>query len=130
MAARLNIPNVPTPDIIERLKATCEQLEQVRILLGNALIVTSGYRSPRLNAAIAGATTSAHMQGYATDFLCPSFGTPLEVCTKIAMSGMKFDQLIFEYGQWTHISFDPRMREQILTITSPARGYQNGLPTQ
>lgn len=137
-ASRLNIDNTPSPEIIERLKMTCTKLEEVRLLLGHPIIVSSGYRSPRLNAAVGGVTTSAHSEGYAADFLCPGFGSPLEVCKKIAASDLKFDQLIREYdnpdparsgqsGGWTHISFDPRMRRQLLSIFKAAQGYLPGL---
>lgn len=130
-AARLNIANAPPPEIVERLKVTCQKLEAVRDLLGHPIVVSSGYRSPKLNAMIGGVTSSAHCLGYAVDFLCPGFGSPLDVCKKIAASDLVFDQLINEYprtGGWTHISFDPRSRKQKLSIFSPIKGYIPGFP--
>lgn len=53
-----------------------------------------------------------------------AFGPPLAVCRALAKSGLPFDQVI-EEGGWTHISFDPRGRRQVLTKLS--QGYQEGL---
>src|SRR5882672_5064727 len=79
--ARRGIDNTPSPEIIEHLKEACTKLEEVRKVLGNRpILINSGYRSPKLNKAIKGAAKSAHMSGYAVDFICPSFGDPLAVC--------------------------------------------------
>ncbi|MFI4966717.1 MAG: hypothetical protein ACHP9T_15280, partial [Caulobacterales bacterium] len=44
----------------------------------------------------------------------------------LAGSGIAFDQVI-EEGTWTHISFDPRLRRQVLTRREGG-GYGLGLP--
>jgi putative chitinase len=59
------------------------------------------------------------------DFNCYGFGDALAVCRAVAESGLAFDQLI-EEGSWVHISFDPRLRHQVLT-RRPG-GYGLGLP--
>lgn len=124
-AARRGIDNTPTPEVMARLRNTAAQMERVRTLLGGKVItVSSGYRSPKLNAAVGGAKTSAHLTGDAVDFNCFSFDSPLAVCRVLANSDLKFDQII-EEGTWVHISFDPRMRRQVLTKT--AGGYAAGL---
>jgi len=68
--------------------------------------------------------TSAHVLGFACDFICPAFGTPLEICKAIEASGIRFDQLI-EEGTWVHLSIDPRMRQQVLTMRNGK--YSTGL---
>ncbi|UWZ82477.1 D-Ala-D-Ala carboxypeptidase family metallohydrolase [Occallatibacter riparius] len=114
-AVRQSIDNTPPPDVVEHLKATAAGLEQVRALLGLPLNIDSGYRCPALNHAVGGVPTSAHVTGYAADFVCRSFGVPLEIVKKIQADGtIQFDQLIQE-GTWVHISFDPKMRGQVLT---------------
>ncbi len=123
-AARRGIDNTPPPEVLERLVGTAQALEAVRSLLGKPLLISSGYRCPALNKAIGGAVGSAHVLGYAADFICPGFGDPLEVCQAIAASDLKFDQII-EEGTWVHISFDPRMRRQVLTMR--AGRYSTGL---
>jgi hypothetical protein len=114
-AIRNAIPNIPSPEIIGNLKDTADGMEKVRGLLGNKPIsITSGYRSPKLNAAVGGSKTSAHMLGYACDFICPSYGRPIAIVKKIKDSDIEFDQVIQE-GTWVHISFDPKNRKQVLT---------------
>lgn len=116
-AARLGLDNNPPPDIIARLKVVAAQLERVRELLGGKPIrITSCYRSADVNRAAGGAKASAHLEGWAVDFVCPDFGTPLQVAERLARSAITFDQLIHEHGVWVHISFDPRRRGQLLTI--------------
>jgi hypothetical protein len=114
-AIRNAIPNIPSPEIIGNLKETADGMEKVRGLLGNKPIsVTSGYRSPKLNAAVGGSKTSAHMNGYACDFICPAYGKPIDIVKKIASSDLEFDQVIQE-GTWVHISFAPETRKKVLT---------------
>lgn len=114
-AARRGINNIPPADVMTRLKASTEALDAVREHLGKPVLVTSGYRSPALNKVIGGVNTSHHTLGYAFDFTSPGFGTPYEVAKAISQSGIKYDQLIAEFGSWVHISFAPSMRQQNLT---------------
>ncbi|MGL4648755.1 MAG: D-Ala-D-Ala carboxypeptidase family metallohydrolase [Caldilineaceae bacterium] len=105
-AARRGIDNTPTPEALEALKLTAQGLEAVRIRLGGApILVSSGYRSPELNAAIGGSRNSQHMRGEAADFTAPGFGTPRMIVDALADSGVAYDQLILEFGRWAHISF-------------------------
>lgn len=126
-AARHNISNVPMPRIVENLVFTAQRLEEVRALLGYPMVVSSGYRSQALNDAIGGSLMSQHRYGLAVDFTCEGFGSPFEVCKAIEASGIKFDQLIHEYGAWCHISFvRTAPRRQCLTIFTPGR-YTPGI---
>ena len=76
-------------------------------LRNNAIHVTSGYRSPRLNQMVGGSKNSMHTQGLAADILCPAFGPPLAVCRAIATSGIPAHQIIHEFGRWCHVGFAP-----------------------
>lgn len=117
-AERMGIDNDPPDDVIDNLRGLASTLEEVRKVLGNRPItITSGYRSPNLNRAVNGSRNSAHVFGYAADFTCPGFGTPLDVCRAIVAAGsIPYDQLIHEFGRWIHLSVDPRWRGQVLTI--------------
>lgn len=120
------IDNTPPDTIVDVLRDTALRLEEVRDLLGDRVItVSSGYRCPALNKAVGGAAFSAHVTGRAVDFNCFGFGSPIDVCRAIVASPLPFDQII-EEGTWTHISFDPRMRRQVLT-KDPHGGYAAGL---
>src|SRR5437867_10669758 len=100
VAARAGIDNTPPAEAIRNLVRLAEGLELVRAALGNnAVHVTSGYRSPRLNQMVGGSRHSMHMQGLAADILCPVFGPPLEVCCAIARSSVSADQVIYEFGK-------------------------------
>lgn len=131
-AARRGIDNTPSPEIVKNLIRTVQLLERVRVLLGSkAILVSSGYRSPALNAAVGGSKTSAHMQGLAADFICPGFGTPLAVCQRLESLGLEFDQLIQE-GTWVHIGLAAegvKPRRQVLTAKFSAgiTSYRSGL---
>lgn len=127
-AARRGISNDPTGKALTNLKFTANMMTHVRSLLGNKpIIVSSGYRGPEVNKLVGGSNTSAHTLGWAVDFTCPGFGTPLEVAKAIAASDLmkSVDQLIHEYEKWVHISWDPRNRKQLLTINSS--GTKTGL---
>jgi hypothetical protein len=125
-AKRLGLSNDPPPDVLLRLQTLAETLEQIRSLLGNKPItVSSGYRSPAVNAAVGGSKSSAHMAGYAADFTCATFGTPMQIIDGLKGTRVAFDQMIHEFGSWVHISIDPRMRREILTIDN--QGTRPGL---
>ena len=113
-ALRKGIANVPDAETIENLKILAQGLERVRALLGHPMYITSAYRGPKLNSAIGGSKTSAHVEGFAADFVCPGFGSPKDVCKAIRDSDIDFDQLIYE-GTWVHFSVAPAMRKSILT---------------
>lgn len=113
-ACRMCIDNTPPPAVVERLKMLAAGLEKVRAQLGAPMHIDSGFRCPALNVAVKGAEKSAHLLGYAADFVCPTFGSPLEIVHKLKASNIAFDQCIQE-GTWVHISFDPRNRKEVLT---------------
>lgn len=118
-AVRRGLDNTPTPEALANLKQVAATLELVRYEFGAPVLVSSGYRSPAVNAAVGGAKDSAHMEGRAADFSIPAYGTPLEVAMKISASHIMFDQLIHEFGSWVHLGLarkgvPPRM--QLLTI--------------
>lgn len=126
-AARAGLINAPSELQILHLKTLCSLLEIVRQILGEPLLVHSGFRSVEVNKLVSGVPNSAHLQGYAADFICPNFGPPIVVARKLASSLKDFDQLIYEYDSWVHLSADPQDRRQILRIVSDGRGYQKGL---
>lgn len=126
-ATRHSISNQPTdPDVIENLHVLAQSMERVRHILGKPIIVTSAYRSPKVNSGVGGSAKSAHLRGLACDFLVPGM-TPREVCQVISSHDeIAWDQLIYE-GDWTHISFpevDHRPGMMILTAI-----FKNGKAT-
>lgn len=125
-AARRGIDNQAPPEVVNALMYTAQALEVVRRELGHPIIITSGYRSPELNAAIGGSANSQHMKGQAADIIVPGFGRPIEVCRRILEAGIVFDQLIHEFGGWTHVSFVPSGARMAL-LTIDRHGTRRGL---
>lgn len=123
-ANRLGLRNVPDSAALYQLTKTAQMLERVRELLGVPITVTSGYRSPDVNAAVGGRTSSDHLKGMAADIVSPGFGIPHAVATAIAphVSTLGIGQLILEGikgKRWVHLSTDPvdNPINRIITIT-------------
>lgn len=121
------LKNEPSPVIVERLILLADRMEKVREVLGVPILISSGWRSDAVNTAVGGVKTSDHRNGFVCDFSAPRFGSPYKICDAIIKSGMQFDQLIHERKKWVHISFAPRMRQQVLTLPVRGRKYKNGL---
>jgi hypothetical protein len=115
-AVARGIDNAPAPTIVEHLRVLAQGLEQVRAILNAPMKIDSGFRCVELNAIVRGVPTSAHLSGFAADFVCPAYGSPIEIVKKLTTppSVIEFDQLIQE-GTWVHISFAPTMRNEVLT---------------
>lgn len=128
-AVRLGLDNTPPTAIYPSIKYTALQLDKVRKILNRPIIVSSWYRSERLCLAIGSKATSQHTKGEAVDFICPKFGSSLEVAKALvnSMSVIPFDQLIYE-GTWVHISFSANPRGEILTFDAKTKTYSKGLP--
>ena len=120
-AQRKRIDNTPNDEARDNLLTLASALEEVRSLLGAPMNISSGYRSPKLNAAVGGAKHSAHMRGLAADFIAPRFGSPAEIVAKIEASTINFDQCIVEFGRWVHFAVPPageKGRRQAFAIGS------------
>lgn len=89
------------------------------------IIPTSGYRSPVVNAAVGGSSTSDHMTGRATDFKVPGM-TPQQVAEAMQKSGLPFDQLII-YPTHVHVSYKTPLRYMVMTKLNGLGGIdENG----
>ena len=102
-AARRGLDNSPTPEHLGNLKRLAAFLEEVRALLGKPILVNSAYRSKEVNDAVGGSKNSQHCLGCAADLRVPGM-TPKQVVTALINSKLQFDQVIEEFGSWTHIS--------------------------
>lgn len=127
-AVRMHIDNQPSALQLQNMKVAAEHLELVREVTG-PMRVNSWLRLPAVNEAVGGSKISSHMDGWAID--CSSSAhTPYELCQLVKKAGIKFDQIIHEYGRWMHISFAPEMRQQELTIFKPEGKYKPGILTE
>ena len=109
-ALREGIPNDPNEAQIKDLKRLMDYLDKVREAFGKAIIITSGFRSPRLNKRIGGAPDSQHMKGQAADIRPHDIKELRQLFATIRQVG-GFDQLIYEepVGRtpWIHVSIPP-----------------------
>lgn len=117
-AKERKISNLPTEEHLANLRVAAAGMEHVRALLGGQPIqVTSGYRSEELNIAVKGSKTSDHLEGFSIDFGRPGM-SHYDVAHAIASDAALMatvDQLIYEKGRWVHISFAPRLKQEVLT---------------
>lgn len=127
-AIRLGIPNLPSELQLANMKHAAACLEPLRAVTG-PLRINSWLRLPDVNVAVGGSKVSSHMDGFAID-VSSSTMTPIQLCRKVEELGLKFDQIIHEYGRWMHISFAPEMRQQKLTIFKPEGKYKPGVLTE
>ncbi|MFJ7009266.1 D-Ala-D-Ala carboxypeptidase family metallohydrolase [Pseudomonas putida] len=126
LAARDGFDNNPPPEARANLQLLCGALEQVRALFGAPIIVSSGFRSEKVNRLIGGATNSQHVQGLAADFTVIEV-SPRETVRRISESAVPFDQLILEFDRWVHLSVARGTpRRQVLTMRKGS-GYLAGL---
>lgn len=132
LAVRRGLDNLPAAAELANIRALLAPgMARVRSALDAPVLITSGYRSPAVNAAVGGSAASQHLQGLAADFICPAFGHPREIARYLMQrSGeIRFDQLIFE-GGWVHISFAAAAaRSEVLTahFTGGAVTYSRGV---
>ena len=126
-AKRKGISNMPTAEHIANFKLLAEKIfEPIRNHFRCPIMISSGYRSKELNAAIGGSATSEHCSGEAIDI--DMDGTPHGVTNKMVFDYIKdnldFNQLIFEFGDaknpdWVHVSYkaNGKQKKQILRAT-------------
>ena len=119
IAQRRNLDNTPNASEVANLVRVAELLEQVRALLNKPILVNSAFRSKPVNDAVGSKDSSQHRIGCAADIRVPGM-TPKQVVQACIDGGIPFDQIIEEFGSWTHISVpntkDTAPRKQALII--------------
>ena len=101
----------------ENVKALVENvLDPLREKYGKPIKVNSGYRCPKHNLAVGGATQSQHMKGEAAD-IAPMSGdtSELERMVEIIKQNGKWDQMIV-YPTFVHVSwkrFGPNRKQTL-----------------
>lgn len=107
-----NTPDINSLDNL--LELIFYVLQPLREKLGKPMVITSGFRSVKVNELVGGVDNSQHLYGQAADFVVNGM-TPKQVVEFVKNSGIEFDQCINEYDQWTHISFNKgHNRKQVL----------------
>lgn len=121
-ALRKGLNNTPSQEVIGNLQELSNMvLQRVRDHFGKSVVVTSGYRSPEVNAAVGGSKTSDHCKGQAADIEIP--GVPNAELAEWIRDNLDFTQVILEFytqgipdSGWVHVSYDPaNLKKQSLT---------------
>ncbi len=130
------LPNVPNEAQVKNLIRLCSWLEMLRDEWnrryggsdapapsnspkgeddGDPIIVTSGFRSPAVNKAVGGVSTSNHLTGCAADIRVAGFKEALRKAVILLdisdESGEDFDELLIEHNRrgsyWIHFAVRP-----------------------
>ena len=110
-ATRKGIDNNPNIAQRECMTIVAEQVfEPLREWVGGPIRINSFFRSPELNKAIGGSTSSQHCKGQAMDIDdggCKKTNAEMYAWIK---ENLNFDQMIWEFGDdknpnWVHISY-------------------------
>ena len=110
-AQELNIINVPNQKQVQAMRNLCARtLEPIRAALRQlypyaVVSVTSGFRCFLLNKEVGGSRTSQHLKGEASDIRSSTVTTnEFFDIIREPKNEIDFDQLIWEFGQWNHVS--------------------------
>jgi zinc D-Ala-D-Ala carboxypeptidase len=110
-AERLGINNMPDNDTLITMQITAQHIfEPLRNHFNEPIYISSFYRSPELNKAIGGSTSSQHCIGEAIDIDdVYSKASNVDFFNYIK-DKLEFDQLIWEFGDdenpaWVHVSY-------------------------
>jgi zinc D-Ala-D-Ala carboxypeptidase len=124
-AAQRGWSNAPNEVQTERLRLLCVRiLQPLRDHLRVPIVVTSGFRTAKVNRKIGGASNSQHLDGDAADIHVPGMSID-RLVDHIRMLHLPFDQMIDEFGQWVHISHTntPRREELQCRFVAGRRTY-------
>lgn len=95
-------------------------LQPLRDAMQEPIKIGSGYRCPRLNAAVGGVSNSQHMNGEAADLCIDGDKIKGKRWFDWIKAHVVFDQLIWEHSAkgsyWVHVSFrsDGKNRKQVI----------------
>lgn len=106
------IDNSVPEELIPSLRNLCEQvLEPLREHFNKPVVISSGYRCPKLNRLVGGVSNSQHQKGEAADIVLPpslsSKPSALSSWFEWLKENTNFDQLIWERKgntRWIHVS--------------------------
>jgi len=113
-AERFGIDMHPPEIIVDNIKNLVKACLQPLRDEAGPIYISSGYRPLELNTRIGGSKTSAHVKGNAVDFSVTNM-LPFDVCELIVAMELPIDQVIHEFGRWTHMGVADILRGEKLT---------------
>jgi zinc D-Ala-D-Ala carboxypeptidase len=121
--------NEPNQEQIKNLVLLIEKvLDPARDELGAPIVITSGFRSAKVNKAVRGAANSQHCKGQAADITCYNNRALFRI-----IQDMEFDQLIYEFGDddqpsWIHVSYSSTLNRNHVLRAKKSAGKTVYLP--
>ena len=118
---KTGIENVPNEEQVNNLRRLCRWLEELRRRWNNLygegddpIVINSGFRSPEVNKAVGGVSTSNHLTGCAVDIRCVGIEQALRYAAILLdisdLNHEDFDELLIEQKQrviWIHFAVKP-----------------------
>ena len=118
---KVELENVPNEEQVNNLKRLCRWLEQLRRRWNNLygegddpIVINSGFRSPEVNKAVGGVSTSNHLTGCAVDIRCIGMEQALRYAAILLdisdLNHEDFDELLIEKKGsviWIHFAVRP-----------------------
>lgn len=113
--------NEPNEKQIENLRLLCVNvLQPLREIINVPIFINSGFRSFDVNAAVGGRFNSQHLEGKAADFVVHSMN--LIDVFNIILQKLSFDQLIYEFEKWIHVSWNGELNRKDVMISKKIYG--------
>ena len=113
VAEKHQVKNIPDDaqlsQVLGNIKAlVLNVLDPLRARIGRPIIITSGYRSQRVNNLVGGSKTSQHMLGKAADIHVQGYTSQqMDIVYQTIQMCYDFDQLIFyPYKNIIHVSWN------------------------
>ena len=118
---KVELENVPNEEQVNNLKRLCRWLEQLRRRWNNLygegddpIVINSGFRSPEVNKAVGGVSTSNHLTGCAVDIRCIGMEQALRYAAILLdisdLNQEDYDELLIEQKRnviWIHFAVRP-----------------------
>ena len=108
-ADRHHIDNTPPTEVIKNLQYGVDMvLDPLRRLHNKPIIITSGYRCPKLNDLVGGVSNSWHTKGNAADIHVASLTDATTLFNNLQKLP-SVDTVLFEHsgtGLWLHVQWD------------------------
>lgn len=128
-AAREGISNTPPASVEPALRRTLDLANALAAALGfDGSAITSGYRSPALNAAVGGSSQSQHTKGEAFDVRIPGYpnggaAAASHVALTLGALGVPWDQIMsYADKRHVHVSVRAEGNRRLVLHREPAVG--------
>lgn len=105
-AEKNRINNTPDINSLDNLlELIFYVLQPLRDKLKKPIVITSGFRSVKVNELVGGVDNSQHLYGQAADITVNGMSAA-QLFDFVKSSDIEYDQCINEYNSWVHVSYN------------------------